>query len=295
MRCFKHPKSEAVGICSSCNKGVCPKCAAQEDGKVYCKDCMSRSKIVDKCYNHPRSEAIGVCSSCKRLICADCAIEKDDKIYCRLCSAKIPAEFEVPTPKDIVEVQQKRYEERKIPAARVEERSIQFSRIEEKRIPVAKVELSVKPSETVSSTIVGGIVGGFMMGLPFINFLLIWPAVGGAVSAYLLRLRVDRCGNGYVRRKDGVAVGAISGLFTAIIATVFNIIYTVLFSGLAQQAEMTLQSWLGIGTADLLTKLAFTDLSLSSIFIFLKLIATIILFALLGAVGGAISAELSKR
>jgi len=296
MRCFKHPKSEAVGICSSCNKGVCSKCAVQEDDKVYCRDCLSRSKIVDKCYNHPRSEAIGMCSSCKRLICSDCAIEKDDKLYCRLCSAKIPAEFEVPTPTDIVEVQQKRYEEKRIPTARVEERQIQFSRVEEKRIPVARVELSVKPSETVSSTIVGGIVGGFMMGLPFINFLLIWPAIGGAFSAYLLRLRVDRCGNGYIKSKDGMAVGAISGIFAAIIATIFNIIYTVLFQGFVLQATGTLLSFgLGVGTSELLIKLAFTDLSLSSIFIFIKLVATIILFALFGAVGGTISARLSKR
>ncbi|MCX6775719.1 MAG: hypothetical protein NT130_02625 [Candidatus Micrarchaeota archaeon] len=293
MRCFKHPKSEAVGICSSCNKGVCSKCAVEEDGKVYCRDCLSRSKIVDRCYNHPRSEAIGMCSSCKKLICADCAIEKDDKLYCRLCSAKIPAEFEVPTPTDIVEVQQKRYEERGMPIARTEERIP--ARFEARRIPVSRVELSVKPSETVSSTIVGGIVGGFLMGLPFINFLLIWPAIGGAVSAYLLRLRVDRCGNGYINRRNALEVGAISGVFAALIATTFNIIYTVLFEGLAHQAETTLNSWLDIGIADLLVKFAFTDLSLSSIFILPKLIATIVLFALLGAVGGAISAEFSKR
>jgi hypothetical protein len=235
-----------------------------------------------------------MCSSCKKLICSDCAIEKDDKLYCRLCSAKIPAEFEVPTPTDIVEVQQRRYDEKKTPAV-VEERRVPTTKFEEKHIPVAKVELSVKPSETVSSTIIGGIVGGFMMGLPFINFLLVWPAVGGAVSAYMLKLRVDRYGNGYVKRKDGMTVGAIGGVFAALIATTFSIIYTVLFPGLTQQAETTLQSFFGIWTADLLVKLAFTDLFLSSIFILLKLIVMIVLFALLGAVGGAISAEFSKR
>jgi len=292
MRCFKHPHSEAVGICSSCNKGVCSKCAVEEDGKVYCRDCLSRSKIVDRCYNHPRSEAIGRCSSCKKLICADCAIEKDDKLYCRLCSAKIPAEFEVSAPTDIVEVQQKRYEERRMPLARTEERMP--ARFEAKRIPVSRVELSIKPSETVSSTIVGGIAGGFLMGLPFINFLLIWPVIGGAVSAYLLRLRVDSCGNGYINRRNALEVGAISGVFVAFIATTFNIIYAVLLQGLAMQTTATFISFgLGVGTSDLLVKLAFTELNVY--FILIKLIATMILFALLGAVGGAISAEFSKR
>jgi len=293
MRCFKHPKSEAVGICSSCNKGVCSKCAVEEDGKVYCRDCLARSKITDRCYNHPRSEAIGMCSSCKKLICSDCAIEKDGKLYCRLCSAKIPAEFEVPTPTDIVEVQQRRYEERRAPA-RAEERMP--ARFEERRVPVSRVALSVKPAETVSSTIVGGIIGGFLMGLPLINLLLFWPAIGAAASVYLLRLRVDRCGHGYIRRNDGMAVGAISGVFAALIATVFNGIYAVLLSDfIVQGGNFMLSAGLDAGVVEWLIKLTVTDLSLSSIFILLKLIVTMILFALVGAVGGAVSSGFSKR
>ena len=287
MRCFKHPKSEAVGICSSCNKGVCSKCATQEDGKIYCKDCVSRSKITDRCYNHPRSEAIGMCSSCKKLICADCAIEKDDKLYCRLCSAQLPPEFEPEKPAEVVEVPQKKYEERVIP----------FAKMQEKPIPRAKVELAVKPSETVSSTIVGGIVGGFMMGLPFINFILVWSALGGLVSGYLLRLRVDRYGNGYVRLADSTVIGAISGVFSAIIATIFNVIYAVLLRDMLIQASNFLLS-LGfdVGMVGIIMKLAVTELpDPTFLFILAKLVATIILFALLGAVGGAVSSELSKR
>lgn len=284
MRCFKHPKSEAVGMCSSCNKGVCSKCAVQEDGKVYCKDCMSRSKVVDRCYNHPRSEAVGICSSCKKLICSDCAIEKDDKLYCRLCSAALPAEFEPQRQAVVVEVPQK-YEEMRPPA-----------RVEEKRIPLARVELSVKPSETVSSTLVGSIFTGFMMGLPFINLLFFWSALGGALSAYLLKLRVDRYGNGCIRRTDAVTVGAISGVFGALIATAFNIIYSVLLHGFVMQtAGFILSLGVGVEVSDLLIKLAVTDLSLSAVFILVKLIATMMLFAILGAIGGAVSSEMSRR
>jgi hypothetical protein len=287
MRCFKHPKSEAVGICSSCNKGVCSKCAVEKDGKIYCKDCLSKSKFAEiKCANHPRSEAVGMCTSCGKPICEDCAIDKEGKLYCRLCSAALPPEFEPQRQTAVVEVPQRKYEEQRIPLARMEGR----------RIPSAKIELAVKPSETVSSTIVGGIAGGFMMGLPFINFLFFWSALGGVLSVYLLRLRVDRYGNGYIRRQDALVVGAISGVFSALIATAFNIIYAVLLHGLVMQAtEFLLSVGLGVEISDLIIKLAVTDLSLSSLFIFIKLVATIILFALLGAVGGAISSELSKR
>lgn len=286
MRCFKHPKLEAIGICSSCNKGVCSKCAVKKDGKVYCKDCTSKSRIAEmKCYNHPRSEAVGLCSSCGKPICESCSIEKDGKLYCRLCSSQLPAGIGLAGPPEVVEVPQREYEEMR-----------PIVKQEEKRIPRARVELVVKPSETVSSTLVGGIFGGFMMGLPFINLLLFWSAIGGALSVYLLRLRVDQYGSGYVRRKDAVTVGAISGVFAALIATAFNVIYSVLLHGLVMQtASFLLSLGLDVGTSDLLIKLAFADISLSAVFIFIKLITTMVLFALLGAVGGAIASELSKR
>jgi hypothetical protein len=227
-----------------------------------------------------------MCSSCKKPICSDCSIEKDGKLFCRLCSAALPPEFEPQKQTAVVEVPQREYEEQRIPVAKMEKRNI----------PCAKVELAVTPSETVSSTIVGGIFGGFMMGLPFINFLLFWSALGGVLSVYLLKLRVDRYGNGYIRRQDALVVGAISGVFSALIATAFNVIYAVLLHGLVMQATNFLLSLgLGVEVSDLIIKLAVTDLSLSGLFIFIKLVVTIIIFALLGAVGGAISSELSKR
>jgi hypothetical protein len=285
MRCFKHPKSEAVGVCSSCGKGVCSKCAVEKDGKVYCKDCISKSKIAEmKCYNHPRSEAVGVCSACGRPICADCSIEKEGKLYCRLCSSQLPAEFEPRQPAAVVAPQVKYAEARPV------------ARVEEKRIPLSRVQLSVKPSETVSSTLVGGIFSGFMMGLPFINLLLLWSALGGALSVYLLRLRVDRYGNGYIGRNDAITTGAISGVFAALIATTFNVIYAVLLRDIVRVPSMNfLSSLVGVYTANFIIQLAFTDPMLSAVFILTKLIATIILFAILGAVGGAVYSEMSKR
>lgn len=290
MRCFKHPKSEAVGICSSCNKGVCSRCAVEKDGKVYCRDCISRTRLAEmKCHNHPKSEAVGVCSSCGNPICESCSIEKNGKLYCRLCSSQLRAEPKEPEPEiveqpEVVEVPQRKYEEMR-PVVR-----------EEKRIPRARVELTVRPSETVSSTLVGGIVGGFLMGLPFVNLLLFWSALGGALSAYLLKLRVDQYGSGYVRRKDAIAVGAISGVFAAVIATLFNIIYSVLLHGIVMQtADFLLSLGLDVGASDLLIKLAFTDLNGWAPFILVKLIATMVLFAILGAIGGLVYSELSRR
>jgi hypothetical protein len=291
MRCFKHPKSEAVGICSSCNKGVCSKCTVEKDGKVYCKDCISKSKFAEmKCHNHPRSEAVGICSSCGKPICESCAMEKEGKLYCRMCSAGLPAEFRPRREAD----QRKKPEVAEAPQKYEEMRPV--AEVEEKHIPLARVELLVKPSETVSSTLVGGIFSGFMMGLPFVNLLLFWSALGGALSAYILKLRVDRYGYGYVRRIDSMLVGAISGVFAALIATAFNIIYTVLLHGILLQSRGFLTSLgLGVDIANLVIQLTFTDPLLSAVFILIKLIATMIFLAFLGAVGGLIYAEISRR
>jgi len=287
MRCFNHPKSEAVGICSSCNKGICSRCAVDKDGKMYCRACASKSKFAElRCANHPRSEAVGLCSSCSKPICEYCAIEKEGKLFCRLCSAKLPEEFEPRMEREEAEVPPRKYEEREIPRPR----------FEEKRIPLARVELTVKSSETVGSTIFGGIVGGFLMGLPFINFLLFWSAVGGALAVYMLRLRVDRYGRGYIGTKDAIVVGAISGIFSALIATIFNMIYAVLLKGqMIQASNFLLSLGLDVTIVDLLIKLAVTDLSLTSFFLFTKLLATILLFGFLGAVGGFVYSSLSRK
>jgi phage shock protein C len=43
MRCFYHEDKDAVGICISCKKGVCPNCAIEYNNKLYCPSCFSSS------------------------------------------------------------------------------------------------------------------------------------------------------------------------------------------------------------------------------------------------------------
>ena len=37
MKCYKHPKIDAIGVCSECGEGICSKCAVKIGGKLYCK------------------------------------------------------------------------------------------------------------------------------------------------------------------------------------------------------------------------------------------------------------------
>jgi len=42
MKCYKHPKVNAVGVCRECGEGICSKCAVEIGGKLYCKNDADR-------------------------------------------------------------------------------------------------------------------------------------------------------------------------------------------------------------------------------------------------------------
>lgn len=43
MKCYNHPDKESVGICSKCDKAVCPLCVETTTRKLICKDCIQES------------------------------------------------------------------------------------------------------------------------------------------------------------------------------------------------------------------------------------------------------------
>ncbi len=49
MKCFYHKEKEAVGICSSCHRGLCPECIADVDGTLACKNsCEEKVKSINE-------------------------------------------------------------------------------------------------------------------------------------------------------------------------------------------------------------------------------------------------------
>ncbi len=54
MKCYKHPKIDAVGVCSECGKGICEKCAVEIGGKLYCKS------DADRVFGTPMAQAAPV-------------------------------------------------------------------------------------------------------------------------------------------------------------------------------------------------------------------------------------------
>ena len=49
MKCFNHPESDAVGICKSCQKGICHECAIDLGKGIACKgQCESDVTAVNE-------------------------------------------------------------------------------------------------------------------------------------------------------------------------------------------------------------------------------------------------------
>jgi len=46
MKCWFHPKQDAVTFCKSCGKGVCQDCLVAFGGDSYCKDCIEHGKVA---------------------------------------------------------------------------------------------------------------------------------------------------------------------------------------------------------------------------------------------------------
>ena len=256
MKCFYHPKKDAVGMCSNCNKGVCTECAREIDGLVYCKICYQKIKK-----------------------------EEAPEIFPQVAKPKpepIPVVKPVGVERELKPIQVKREIPREI------------------REALPKTLLEIKIEEIVSAVIFGGIITGLLMGIPFLNLLGVWAVFGGAISVYLTKLRIDQHGGGYIRARDGAKIGAAAGVVGAIAASSLNIIFLYLL-GPETIASIELQinsslSQFGLGwLSHRIIQATIAAPNPTATFLIIKFLLMLILFALLGAVGGIVGAKLTQR
>ena len=49
MKCFTHIDTDAVGICSACNKGLCPQCTQDLGHSIACSSaCIEKAKLIER-------------------------------------------------------------------------------------------------------------------------------------------------------------------------------------------------------------------------------------------------------
>lgn len=236
MRCYRHHKEEAIGMCKVCNKGVCELCAVEKDGFIFCKDHAKMPEVVEK------------------------------------------VEFEALAPMRAVR-----------PAPPQHARAAPAPLPRKPRIP--KVPLRVKARSTMLPAVVGGIISGTIMGMPFLNIpCMIWMMLGGAAAAYFLILNQDAVErvDGYINERVAATVGGISGVFGASIAMVISLFMAVNFSELISGGIATISDR---GTAGIITQIVTTDPNLNVASLLIKYIVMLVVFPIFGVIGGILVAK----
>jgi hypothetical protein len=57
MKCYVHPETEAVGVCSECNRWICAACTVTVEGRTYCKRDLGRAYSRSKAPGIPQKPA----------------------------------------------------------------------------------------------------------------------------------------------------------------------------------------------------------------------------------------------
>jgi len=48
LKCWLHPKVDAVAVCKSCGKGLCKDCVITISGQSYCKECIEKGLVAPR-------------------------------------------------------------------------------------------------------------------------------------------------------------------------------------------------------------------------------------------------------
>lgn len=159
--------------------------------------------------------------------------------------------------------------------------------------PVAAPSPRSAASETgefFQPALLAGVVLGVLSSIPIVNLgncvCCMWVLGGGGLGAWLLG-RKRPGGPGAMSFGDGAFVGALSGLFGGLLATVVSIPFRMLAAGAAGRADleaMLLEIVPDIDPELLDAFLQFADFSLISVVV--TLLWNVVIFSLFAMIGG---------
>lgn len=136
--------------------------------------------------------------------------------------------------------------------------------------------------------LIGGLLGGVVSAIPFLNCLCcLWVSGGAMLSAYLLSERSPTP----LRTGDGLLVGVLSGIFGGVIHAVLKVPFGPIYLNTTKRFLMSLSRFVEEMPSNWEEQLqAIANLS-PSLFI-LDLLLSCLLFAFFGAIGGLIGISL---
>jgi hypothetical protein len=140
--------------------------------------------------------------------------------------------------------------------------------------------------------LIGGAVAGVLTGIPLVNcFCCLWIVGGGVIAAYLLL----KDSTVELRAGDGAIVGIFAGMVAAVVAFLVSIPLAPLDNAIAR----SMMDWAAEYTDQMPdfweTMMQGEGLDSSVPFMVLELFINIVVFSVLGALGGIIGISLFKK
>ncbi len=258
MKCYFHPKKDAVGLCSVCYKAVCKDCVGDDTPEIICKTCMRKGVQMLKQGNQRSRNDYN-------------SEDRREQIISNTMKNE--------------------------PAQRIPQRQYNTSNSSGPGLlqRIFKSKKNLSESNTISAEIITpvlfvGIIAGILCGIPLLSllFFIIMP-IAGIVSIIYLRSEDNYLV--YIGSKKGFIVGALTGVVAAISSLILIILLEAFIGAQSYGVITSIFGFLDGSILNIIIALAGADVALSVNIIILRLLITLITFPLLGGIFGYLSAR----
>ncbi len=303
MKCYVHGDQMASAVCARCKKGICDECANDVEGRKYCHSCVEKleeeliaiqARVHAKKHALPEEKEKGDAQTAREEMEEEETEERDER-HEKVEHRRAP---EAPPWVDRKTLEEKKEEKPKTgpitpPLKFRQEHETGAKPIWAPRpsggapAPVApagpKQVLKISTRQMMLPALAGGMVMGFAMGIPPLYLCCASWVIGGVVSVYMIHL--NSASGGIVGERDAIKAGALTGLFGIVVGIIVMFTANTLLKDILM---LPMSRYLGADYAHFLLGLTQRDLAV-------KLVSMVILFPMLGALGGLLASKYMKR
>ncbi len=144
----------------------------------------------------------------------------------------------------------------------------------------------------LTPALIGGVIAGFLSGVPILSCLCCLWIIGGAILASYLLIKDS---SAPLTSSDGAIVGVFTGLVAAVVQTVVNLLFLPLNRQVTQRIMERLAEYMEQMPSGFESFLDEAPFETSVPGILIGLVVSVLIFSALGALGGIIGLSLFKK
>jgi len=261
LKCYFHPKKDAVGICSVCFKAICKSCVGDDANELVCKKCMRQGlQMLKDERQKDRPEPVR------------------EQHFSRNSSHQ-----------SNYQSNQQSSHQSKIQSSQKRSSGPGFLHniFKEKK---NLIENNIIDAEVITPVLFIGVIAGILCGIPILSllFFIIIP-IAGIVS--ILYLRAEQDYRVYIGTKKGIFTGVLMGIVAAIVSLIVTISLEAFLGVPIYNLITNMFGFLNTNTLNIVIALSGADAALSLNGIITRLLITLISFPILGGLFSFLGAK----